>query len=83
AGNPLGAREAGVPTDRIKIGNFMICSALAGFAGIMEGYRISSFDPLSGGFNTMFFGIAAAVIGGTALAGGSGTIIGGFLGALF
>ncbi len=82
-GNPLGAREAGVPTDRIKIGNFMICSALAGFAGILEGYRISSFDPLSGGFNTMFFGIAAAVIGGTALAGGSGTIIGGFLGALF
>lgn len=82
-GNQLGAREAGVPTGRIKIGNFMICSALAGFAGILEGYRISSFDPLSGGFNTMFFGIAAAVIGGTALAGGSGTIIGAFFGALF
>lgn len=82
-GNLLGATEAGVPTDRIKIGNFMICSALAGFAGVLEGYRISSFDPLSGGFNTMFFGIAAAVIGGTALAGGSGTIIGGFIGALF
>ncbi|HEX6194525.1 MAG TPA: ABC transporter permease [Jiangellaceae bacterium] len=82
-GNPLGAREAGVPIDRIKIGNFMMCSALAGFAGTLEGYRISSFDPLSGGFTTMFFAISAAVIGGTALAGGSGTIIGGFLGALF
>jgi simple sugar transport system permease protein len=83
-GNPLGAREAGVPTGRIKIGNFILCSALAGFAGILEGYRISSFDPLSGGFqNPMFFAIAAAVIGGTALAGGSGTVIGAFLGALF
>jgi simple sugar transport system permease protein len=30
----------------------------------------------------MFYGVAAAVIGGTALAGGSGTIIGAFLGAL-
>lgn len=82
-GNPLGAREAGVPIDRIKIGNFMMCSALAGFAGVLEGFRIASFDPLSGGFNTMFFGISAAVIGGTALAGGSGTIIGAFIGALF
>jgi simple sugar transport system permease protein len=82
-GNPLGAREAGVPTDRIKIGNFMICSALAGFAGILDGYRISAFNPLGGGFEIMFFGIAAAVIGGTALAGGSGTIIGAFIGALF
>lgn len=83
-GNPLGAREAGVPTDRIKMGNFTLCSALAGFAGILEGYRINSFDPLAGGFqNPMFYAIAAAVIGGTALAGGSGTIIGGFIGALF
>ena len=83
-GNPLGAREAGVPTDRIKIGNFMICSTLAGFAGILEGIRITSFDPLGGGFESpMFYAIAGAVIGGTALAGGSGTIIGGFLGALF
>lgn len=82
-GNPHGAREAGVPIDRIKIGNFMISSTLAGFAGILEGIRISSFDPLGGGFQTMFFAIAGAVIGGTALAGGSGTIIGAFLGALF
>ena len=30
----------------------------------------------------MFYGVAAAVIGGTALAGGSGTVIGAFLGAV-
>lgn len=82
-GNPIGAREAGVPTHRIKIGNFMITATLAGFAGVLESTRVASIDPLSGGFNVMFMAIAAAVIGGTALAGGSGTIIGGFLGALF
>ena len=81
-GNPVGAREAGVLTKRIKVGNFMLAAALAGFTGISEGIRISSFDPLAGGSQLMFYGVAAAVIGGTALAGGSGTIIGAFLGAL-
>jgi simple sugar transport system permease protein len=82
-GNPIGAREAGVPTPRIKIGNFMLTSTLAGIAGVLESTRVASIDPLAGGFNLMFFAVASAVIGGTALAGGSGTIIGGFLGALF
>jgi simple sugar transport system permease protein len=82
-GNPVGAREAGVPTRRIKVGNFMLAGALAGFAGISDGIRVSSIDPLAGGPDFMFLAIASAVIGGTALAGGSGTVIGAFLGALF
>jgi simple sugar transport system permease protein len=81
-GNPVGAREAGVLTKRIKVGNFMLAGALAGFAGISEGIRIASLDPLAGGSQLMFYGVAAAVIGGTALAGGSGTVIGAFLGAV-
>ena len=55
---------------------------LAGFSGISEGIRIKSLDPLAGGSQLMFYGVAAAVIGGTTLAGGSGTIIGAFLGAI-
>ena len=47
----------------------------------LEGIRIDSFVPLAGGPDLMFLGVAAAVIGGTALFGGSGTIIGAFLGA--
>jgi simple sugar transport system permease protein len=82
-GNPVGAREAGVPTRRIKVGNFMLAAALAGFAGISDAIRVSSIDPLAGGANFTFLAVASAVIGGTALAGGSGTVIGAFLGALF
>lgn len=81
-GNPIGAKEAGVQTKRIKVGNFMLAAMLAGFTGISEGIRISSFEPLAGGAPVMFLGVAAAVIGGTALAGGSGTVIGAFLGAV-
>lgn len=79
--NPIGASEAGVRVQRLKIGNFMIASALAGLTGILEGFRISSIDPQAGGNNIMFLAVAAGVIGGTPLAGGSGTIIGGLIGA--
>jgi simple sugar transport system permease protein len=67
---------------RIKFGNFMLCSFLGGFAGILDSWRIESVDPLAGGPQIMFAAVSAAVIGGTALAGGVGTIIGAFLGTI-
>ncbi len=79
--NPLGASEAGINVNRLKIGNFVIVAMLAGFTGVLEGIRISSFDPQAGGNQIMFLAVAAGVIGGTPLAGGSGTIIGGLIGA--
>jgi simple sugar transport system permease protein len=82
-GNLTGAAEAGIRASRIKIGNFMIASLLGGFAGILEAFRINSIDPnIGGGTRITFTAIAAAVIGGTALAGGSGTIIGALIGML-
>ena len=45
--------------------------------------RVASTDPSAGGATIMFQAISAAVIGGTLLAGGSGTIIGAFIGAVF
>ena len=82
-GNLLGATEAGIRATRIKIGNFMITSVLGAFAGIMEAFRVNTIDPnLGGGTGVTFAAISAAVIGGTALAGGSGTVIGAFLGAV-
>jgi simple sugar transport system permease protein len=79
-GNLIGAAEAGVKVNFIKIGNFVMCSMLAGFAGILDAIRIDSIDPLAGGPNIMFTAVSAAVIGGTALAGGVGTVLGAFLG---
>jgi simple sugar transport system permease protein len=81
-GNLLGASEAGIKVARIKIGNFMVTGALAAFAGILEAFRTSTIDPSSGGTGAMFTAVSAAVIGGTALAGGSGTVVGALLGAL-
>lgn len=79
--NPVGAAEAGIAVNRLRIGNFVLTGALSGFTGILECFRISSIDPQAGGNQIMFLGVAAGVIGGTSLAGGSGTIIGGLIGA--
>ena len=79
--NPTGASEAGINVERLKIGNFMLTGAFAGLTGILEGFRISSFDPLAGGNQIMFLAVAAGVIGGTSLAGGFGTILGALIGA--
>jgi len=79
--NEIGAREAGIHVTRIKIGNFVLSAALAGFTGCLEAFRIGSIDPQAGGNQIMFLAVAAGVIGGTPLAGGSGTIIGGLIGA--
>ncbi|WP_297910607.1 ABC transporter permease [Thiomonas sp.] len=81
-GNPVGAAEVGIPIDVVRIGNFVLCSALAGFAGVLDAFRIGSIDPLAGGSQIMFMAIASAVIGGTLLTGGSGTVIGALLGAV-
>jgi simple sugar transport system permease protein len=81
-GNLLGASEAGVNVSGIKIGNFMLASTLAGLAGTLEAFRITSIDPLAGGTTIMFSAVAGAVIGGTALAGGLGTVAGAFLGVV-
>ena len=79
--NPLGASEAGIHVNRLKLGNFILAAVLAGLTGILEGVRITSIDPQAGGNQIMFLAVAAAVIGGTPLTGGSGTIVGGLIGA--
>ncbi|HEY5223281.1 MAG TPA: ABC transporter permease [Microbacteriaceae bacterium] len=81
--NVLGASESGIKVRQIKIRAFVITALFAGFAGILDGTNIAkSFDPNAGGNDLMFMAVAASVIGGTALLGGSGTVIGAALGAL-
>jgi simple sugar transport system permease protein len=81
-GNMLGAREAGIRVNRIKVGNFMVCSGLAALAGILEAFRNNIIDPSAGNLPVLLVALAGAVIGGTALAGGVGTMIGLWLGML-
>jgi simple sugar transport system permease protein len=79
--NIIGAREIGVRTDRIKVYNFMIAGGFAAFAGIINTAQFSSADPQAGSPFLTLQAIAAAVIGGTSLLGGSGTAIGSLIGA--
>jgi simple sugar transport system permease protein len=82
--NRLGAAEAGVNVKLVLIRNFILCSTCAGLVGILEAVRTSSVQPDPAGANEILFdGIAAAVIGGTLLAGGAGTVVGALFGALF
>ena len=81
-GNQLGAREAGVNVARIKYGNFMLTGLLGALVGLQIAFQTSIIDPSAGGYQPMFYAVAAAVIGGTAMLGGSGTIIGAFLGGV-
>ena len=83
-GNRLGASEAGVRTKVVLTRNFVMCALLAGFVGIMEAVRAATTTPDPSGANVILFqAISAAVIGGTLLQGGSGTVIGAFIGAIF
>lgn len=75
------AASMGIPVNRVKVICFMLCSMLAGFAGLIQVLRLNSPLP-SIGVGLELQAVAAAVIGGTALAGGVGTVLGGILGAL-
>jgi ribose transport system permease protein len=80
-GNATAARLSGVNVTGVTIAVFTLSGMLAGFAGPIDAAYSASADPLAG---TSFEldAIAAAVIGGTSLAGGKGNIAGTFVGAL-
>jgi D-xylose transport system permease protein len=81
-GNAEAARRANIDVDRIKVMVFMISSVMAGFGGIVLASRLRSVDAAAGGGNLLLNSIAAAVIGGTSLFGGSGRVVSALLGAL-
>jgi len=80
-GNPNAARARGVKVNRVKMCLFVLSSTMAGFAGIVSSIRTSAANPNSGTSYELEV-IAMVVIGGTALTGGRGTIIGTVLGIL-
>jgi ribose transport system permease protein len=80
--NEKAAILSAIRVDRVKIGAYVLCSALVGVAAVIESSRLNSISSSSSGLNYELDSIAAVVIGGTRLNGGKGSIWGTFLGVL-
>jgi ribose/xylose/arabinose/galactoside ABC-type transport system permease subunit len=81
-GNPSAARLAGVPAGRTVLSAYALCGLFAGLAGLFITARVGSSDPTNFGVLIELDAIAAAVIGGTILAGGRARVLGAAAGAL-
>jgi simple sugar transport system permease protein len=80
-GNSVAARARGVNVNGVKVWLFVLSAVMSAFAGIISSIRTSAANPNSGtGYELEV--IAMVVIGGTALTGGRGTILGTVLGIL-
>ncbi|HEV8033587.1 ABC transporter permease [Yoonia sp.] len=81
-GNPHAATYAGIDVGKTQFWAFTISGALAGLTGYLWVSRFAvAFVDLAGGFELSV--VAACVIGGVAIMGGIGTVVGAMLGALF
>ncbi len=81
-GNAEAARRAGINVRRIRIYVFTLCSLLAATGGLLLVARGAAAGTQTGGGTLLLEAIAAAVIGGTSLFGGRGTVWAALLGAL-
>ncbi len=80
-GNPEAAELAGINTKRLTMMVFTLMGALVGISSVIASARLDAATTALGTLSELYV-IAAAVIGGTSLAGGIGTIYGAMLGAL-
>lgn len=80
-GNPEAAALSGINTRAMTVKIFALMGALAGIAAIIASARLNSATNALGDLDELMV-IAAAVVGGTSLAGGVGTIYGAIIGAL-
>lgn len=78
----VSAKESNLPTRRIIITAYLLAGMTAGLAGVLLISRTAGLQN-SLGVGTEFTCIAAVVLGGTALSGGSGSVVGSVFGAIF
>ncbi|MER7910581.1 sugar ABC transporter permease [Streptomyces sp. NPDC096068] len=81
-GNVEGARRAGIGVAFVRMSVFSIAGTMAAIGGLFLAGQIQSASQTSGGGNLLMNVIAAAVIGGTSLFGGHGSVWSALLGAL-
>ena len=80
--NPVAAPLRGIPVTRITLMVFAISGACAGLAGIMYASRWGFVNPSNTGYGFEFQVIAAVVIGGVSINGGTGSVLGVVLGVI-
>lgn len=80
--NETAARLSGVNISRVKFKTYLYCALLAGLSGLVLTSRMESGEPGQAGIFWELDAIAAVVIGGTSIRGGSGSVWGAFVGAL-
>ena len=81
-GNAEAAKLSGVPVTRVTVAIYALTGALTGLAGIIAAARTNGVTPGNAGMMRELHVITAVVIGGTALTGGRGTMLGTMIGAL-
>jgi D-xylose transport system permease protein len=81
-GNRAAAKRSGVPVSRIVVYSFLVLGLCATVAGLADSSRTLGVSTASGGGSLMLDAIAAAVVGGTSLFGGRGSVWSAALGAL-
>jgi D-xylose transport system permease protein len=73
-GNPEAARLSGINVQRYKMAAFILCSGIAGVGGVLFGCRLGAINPTAMQGQELAV-IASAILGGTSLYGGSGSVI--------
>ncbi|TGQ04954.1 inner-membrane translocator [Mesorhizobium sp. M2E.F.Ca.ET.166.01.1.1] len=81
-GNREAARRAGIPVNWMKMAAFSILGMLTALGGVVAAARVLGVSPASADQSLLLEAIAAAVIGGTSLFGGRGSVWAAILGAL-
>jgi len=81
-GNEEASRRAGISVDGVRIVVFTISGALCAIGGILAASRLYAVNQSSGGGDVLLDSIAGAVIGGTSLFGGRGSVWSALLGGL-
>ena len=80
--NEKAARLTGINVTNVKMSVFIITGVLVGVAGIMQACKMSNVNPASSGQSYEMYAIASVVLGGVAMSGGRGKLLGVLFGAM-
>ena len=80
-GNPEAARLAGINPKKVSTILYILCAVISAFAGLLMATKMHSGQP-AGGQGSEFDGITASILGGVAFTGGTGNLLGCFVGLM-